>query len=354
MELQWKPDFDRCCQRWQNWWKRTGNISDMVLGTVPGPGAEPGGPPDAMELLSGDIDAFADRLEAWAESRRFLGDTVPGCVLCFGADHFAGLLGAGMTADPVNRTTWITPYVTDWQKAALQVDWDSRIAARTLECVRALRKRFDGRMLISPPHLQGNLDCLAALRGVQPLLFDLIDSPDEVKLALERVNDAFREVIRVFREEFATDKFGTVNRHGLYAPDISGLLQCDFSCMISPEMFREFVQPGLRAEAEAVDYAEYHLDGPDALVHIDALAEVDKIRVVQYQPGAALLDRDWREVYRKLDDSGFGQYFFRPSPELCGWIGRTLRRKQNVFDLAQFQEEDSWRRQVRAIGRNHE
>lgn len=349
IELQWKPDFESICQRWQNWWNRTGTISGMVLGTVPKPGEQPEPPPDAMELLSDSIDTFGDRLERWAESRRFLGDTVPGCVLCFGADHFAGLLGAEMTADPVNRTTWITPCVTDWQKAELRVDWGSRIAARTLECVRALRKRFDGRLLISPPHLQGNLDCLAALRGVQPLLFDLVDSPDEIKLALERVNTAFREVIRVFREEFAVDKFGTVNRHGLYAPGISGLLQCDFSCMISPEMFREFVQPGLRAEAAAVDCAEYHLDGPDALIHIDGLAEIRQIRVVQYQPGAALLDRDWRDVYRKLDAAGFGQYFFRPAPELCDWIRRSLLRQQNVFDLAQFHEETAWRQQAEAI-----
>lgn len=349
MELRCRTDFEALRQRWQNWWEHTGDVSDMVLGTLPKPGTESEPPPDAMELLSDSIDSFGDRLEHWVNSRIFTGDTVPGFVLCFGADHFAGLLGAEMTADPVNRTTWITPCVSDWQKAELRVDWGSRIAARTLECVRALRKRFDGEILISPPHLQGNLDCLAALRGVQPLLFDLVDSPDEVKLALERVNAAFREVIRVFREEFATGEFGSVNRHGLYAPGISGLLQCDFSCMISPEMFREFVLPGLRAEAEAVDYAEYHLDGPDALVHIDALAEVKKIRVVQYQPGAALLNRDWRDVYRKLDSVGFGQYFFRPAPELCDWICHNMSRKQNVFDLSQYQTEEAWQKQAGAI-----
>lgn len=349
MKLQYRSDFEQLRQRWRSWWERTGENSSMVLGTLPAPGGKLEPLPDPMELLDCDVETFGDRLEAWAKSRRFEGDTVPGCVLCFGADHFAALLGAEMTADPVNRTTWITPCVDDWQAAELRVDWGNRIAARTLECVRALRKRFDGQLLISPPHLQGNLDCLAALRGAQPLLLDLIDSPEEVKLALDRVNVAFREVVQVFRREFDTAQFGSVNRHGLYSPGFNGLLQCDFSCMINPEMFREFVLPSLHEEAAAVDYAEYHLDGPGALVHIDGLGEVKGISVIQYQPGAALLDRDWREVYRKLDAAGFGQYFHRPDQKLCDWILRELKSGQAVFDLAQFNNGADWKVQQERI-----
>ncbi len=349
MNLTFKSDFDRVALKWQNWWNSNAGTAPMIVSALPLPGAVPA--PDPMQLVEGDIDEFGDRLEKWAETHTFPEDTVPGCVLSFGADHFAAMLGAEMTVDYANRTTWITPCVDDWNQYEIKVDWNSRIAARTLECARKLRRRFDGKLLISPTHLQGNLDCLAALRGVQPLLFDLIDSPDQVKRALDQVNEAFAEVIKVFREEFDTDSLGSINRHGLYCKGINGLLQCDFSCMINPEMLAEFVLPSLEFEADAVDYAEYHLDGPGAIVHVEALSQVKGIKVIQYQPGAAKLNDDWRELYRKIDDLGVGQFFWRPSKELVDWICSNLSNRRTVLDLLQLETSSELEEYKKIIGR---
>ena len=48
-------------------------------------------------------------------------------------------------------------------------------------------------------------------------------------------------------------------------------VQCDFCCMISAAMFREFVVPGLTEQCDRLDHVMYHLDGTQALHQLDAL-----------------------------------------------------------------------------------
>lgn len=84
--------------------------------------------------------------------------------------------------------------------------------------------------------------------------------------------------------------------------------QCDFSCMINPEMFREFAVPYLREEMRRLDAADYHLDGPGAIGHLEALCEIDELDVIQWQPGAGNAEnQDWSWLYRRIDSLGKGQ-----------------------------------------------
>jgi hypothetical protein len=77
--------------------------------------------------------------------------------------------------------------------------------------------------------------------------------------------------------------------------------------MISAEMFRAFGIPSLRNECAGLDAAEYHLDGPDAIRHLEAVCEIDKIKVIQWQPGAGeAARRDWSELYARIDRLGKG------------------------------------------------
>ena len=50
---------------------------------------------------------------------------------------------------------------------------------------------------------------------------------------------------------------------------------CDFSCMISTQMYEELVVGELLEELDFLDASIYHLDGPDALKHLDRLLAID-------------------------------------------------------------------------------
>lgn len=327
----YKADFQELREFWNGWWNDPLNTRPAVLGVSPKPGMPSSAWPDLY--YSENVDSLIEQLFGWVEHNDFSDDLLPSCIVSFGADHFAGLLGVNLVVDKEAMTTWAEPNVTSWADADIKVRWDGEIGKKTIEYVRALRKACDGKILISPPHLQGNLDCLAAMRKPYELLYDLVDDPKGVHRALEKVDEAFTEVIDVFRSEFDTDQLGAVNRHGIYCPGLAGLLQCDFSCMISPEMFKEFALPSLRHEAETVDYAEYHLDGEGAIQHLEDICSIDAIKVIQWQPGETGLDSDWRELHKRIDALGRGQYFWRPKSELREWVVDELKCRNHCFDL---------------------
>ena len=93
----------------------------------------------------------------------------------------------------------------------------------------------------------------------------------------------------------------------LWSPGKTAKLQCDGSAMFSPEMFREFVLPGLKEQTEYIDYTMYHLDGTQSIVHLDAILEIEKLNAVEWTPQAGEpggTDPRWYPLYRKILESG--------------------------------------------------
>ena len=83
------------------------------------------------------------------------------------------------------------------------------------------------------------------------------------------------------------------------------MLQCDFCYMIGPEMFAKFVLPELRASCKKLTNSFYHLDGPGALPHLDALLDIPELKGIQWVPGDGQPDiTRWPEVYRKIRAAG--------------------------------------------------
>ncbi len=71
--------------------------------------------------------------------------------------------------------------------------------------------------------------------------------------------------------------------------------------------FKEFVLPTIREEMKASDRNIYHLDGPGALRHLDAILEVPEIHAIQWVYGAGNGPaRNWLPVYKKILDAGKG------------------------------------------------
>jgi hypothetical protein len=77
--------------------------------------------------------------------------------------------------------------------------------------------------------------------------------------------------------------------------------------MISPEMFERAVLPSLVAEMRSLDRSIFHLDGPDALRHLDRLLEVPGLHAVQWVYGAGNGPATrWIDVYRRIQAAGKG------------------------------------------------
>jgi hypothetical protein len=77
--------------------------------------------------------------------------------------------------------------------------------------------------------------------------------------------------------------------------------------MISPAMFRRFVAPALTEQCGWVDNALYHLDGTQALPHLDALLSIDTLKAIEWTPQAGIPQGgspEWYSLYRKIRAAG--------------------------------------------------
>jgi hypothetical protein len=335
MDMEFKPGFEAVRARWSRFWK--GEVSDtpMLWCQVPKSGT-PAPYPNGLTFREGPLEPALEGAEAWARSYAFAGDAIPFISPQFGPDHFSLLLGADLKVHPDSpRTGWVIPCVRDWDDAPLEVEWNGYWWTRTIECLRAMRTRFDGRLIVNPPNLQGGLDCLCALRGVEPLLMDLIETPEKIDAAIVRVNRAFDAALKALYAELDLPRYGNSTRHGMFCEEPAGLPQCDFSCMINAEMFRRFALPAIDHEAKAFAQAEYHLDGPGAIRHLEDICAIPEISIIQWQPGAGAGEqKDWWDLHMRIDALGKGQMLHRTDHRFLVKAWREFRQRNQFFSTS--------------------
>jgi 5-methyltetrahydrofolate--homocysteine methyltransferase len=332
MKLEFKVNFGAAAGQWDRFW-RGENTRPSVSAILPMPGVTPVDKPEYAAGAREDFEPVIDRLLAWAETHLFLADAIPHYYLEFSADHFAALLGADLKFIDSGPGGWAVPFVRDLSRAEIRFDRDGYWWQRTVSFAEALRARCDGKLLIASPTLVANADALAAVYGSERLLLAMVDQPDAVHGALAQIDRAHEEILDAFGELFDYARFGSINRHGMYCAGRINVPQCDFSCTISPGMFREFVVPYLTREMERLDAAEYHLDGPDAIEHLEALCEIDALDLIQWVAGAGRGEQqDWTALFDRIDALGKGQ-LRGGSPGVVKEIWQTYNSRKIYFNL---------------------
>jgi hypothetical protein len=145
----------------------------------------------------------------------------------------------------------------------------------------------------------------------------MVERPERVKEAVERVTDAwhdcFRECLHIINRHIP----GSVFWMGIWSDEPAVDLQCDFSIMVSPGMFGDVFLPSLRRQTEMVDRTIYHLDGPGAVRHLDALLSLPRLTGIQWVPGAGAPPMvEWVPLLRKVLESGKRLYIECELPEV--------------------------------------
>jgi hypothetical protein len=98
--------------------------------------------------------------------------------------------------------------------------------------------------------------------------------------------------------------------------------------MLSPRSFQDLIVPELSKLAARLDLPMYHLDGPDAVRHVDALLAMEspEIRVIQWVPGAGAPHAvEWLDLLRKIQDGGKAIFVYAHSPDEVETLARELR-----------------------------
>lgn len=283
------------CEKWSNWQQELAFGQGLELTRNSGDWKYVD---ESLEFL----DSYADINGHAAEGYSFL---LPG-------------LGPVCLAAMISGFSKFTGH-TIWVELEQPMEWDklSDLAALpepdfvkfAIEGVKKLCRRLQSKYVVATPDMGPGLDVLAALRGTNNLLIDLIDCPEQIEKTLVQVDDIWEKYFKLFSSIIDPGNSGCYTQSMRYLSARPMFISyCDFSAMISPEMFGRFAMPTLKRLGNMFNgRMVYHLDGPGQLPHVDQLLSIETLHSIQWVPGAGnpgTLSEKWYDLYKKIINGG--------------------------------------------------
>jgi hypothetical protein len=309
--LAFKPDYAHSKERIDAFWERELIDRPVVQFALLKPPDERVPVPASHHQASAerwlDVEYQTDLKLAQLSNREFLGDTMPVAWPNLGPEVFSALYGCPIHFGDYG-TSWTEPILDDWsQTDDLGLDWQSPYLITLHEMTDALLEKGRGTFITGMTDWHPGGDAIAALREPQKLAMDLLTHPEEVKALLSQIETDYYRVYNVFYEKLQRagqpiSTWTTLVCDGKYYVPSN-----DFSIMISAEMFSEFFLPGIQRECQFLDRSIYHLDGPGALRHLDAILSIPELDALQWVPGAGNQEyARWIDVYQRAQAADKG------------------------------------------------
>ncbi len=271
-------------------------------------------------------------------------DVLPGAITDLGPGSLALFLGSqpGFSEDTVWYHPGIESEPAPEKLPPLRFDKNNHWWKITEDILCRCAEMARGKYVVTCPDLVENMDTLSSLRGAQTLCFDLVERPEWVEEKIREINDvwfaAYQRIYDVIKLEDGSSAFGAFY---IWGPGKVAKVQCDASAMFSPKMYRRFVVPALTTQCEWLDHSLYHLDGTQALIHLEALLEIAPLDAIEWTPQAGIEtggNKRWYDLYRRILSAGKSVQVVNVEPDevvpLLDAIGN-----QGVYLLIQFKNE---------------
>ncbi|MDO8585602.1 MAG: hypothetical protein Q7T82_01035 [Armatimonadota bacterium] len=260
--------------------------------------------PDSLEHRWTDIDYRLAQMELGG-NLYYGGESIPNMWCNLGPGCTASFLGSGIDFKP--ETCWFEHIVQDWDSFEFRIDPDNRWWKLIKDMTAAAVAASKGRYFVGHTDLSGVTDILSHLCGPDKLCVDMLERPEKVVKARAAATKIwfglYEELYDIVNRDGQME--GSCSWMGIWHPGKTYPLQCDFSCMISPRMFEDYVLPELVEQGRYLDHVIYHLDGPGAVRHLDALLaapEITGIQWIQGSGGGPILQ--WLPLLKKVQRAG--------------------------------------------------
>ena len=307
MHLLYKDDWPAAETRLRAYWANAA-VDRAAIG-VTAPRAEPlpgpPAPPSPTDLASRwtDPEYLIGSAEAAFRATHFGGEAVPSLFVNLGPGILAAYLGSEPTFD--DSTVWFGELPDfDWG-CPPQFDPGNVWWRTTRRITEACAEALAGKALVGVTDLGGGSDVLAALRGTQNLLLDLVLNPGPVGEWMDHLAALWCRLYDELHAMTRDPEGGGVMWLALWAPGSMYNVASDFGCMVSPTMFDRFIAPEIETLCRHLDHSLYHLDGPDATRHLDRLLAIPELGGIQWTPGAGVPQAaEWLPMLRRIQDAG--------------------------------------------------
>lgn len=305
--MRYKPNAEESRRRWLEFWDRENHDRPLLDLAAVVPDARPRpvpAPPTLYERWT-DIDYRIALNRSHLDGVVYVGDSFPVMWPNLGPDFLGATFGADLIFQ--ETTSYSVPCLTEdspLPEFLQDNSWWQRMVAMT----RAFVEDAQGDYLVGITDLHPGMDGVVSLRGAEQTALDMVDRPEQAVALARRLSEAYLEQLRMLHG--ITSKNGPAagcsNWMNIWHPELWYVTSCDFICMISREMFDAHIAPLLQWEARMLDGRTlFHLDGPGALRHLDALLDIPEIAGIQWVPGAAQPSaRAWIPLLQKIQSRG--------------------------------------------------
>ncbi|MFH1905151.1 MAG: hypothetical protein ABIK53_06505 [bacterium] len=354
--MKYKENWPEARERWIAYWN--GDIIDRPIILMMVPKKEIHQVPEPKDPFTKwtDIDYEIKRKEAIHHSRYYLGEAIPH------TRH--GMAWSAYYGGPVKYqpdSIWLEPCIESWDKTPdWKKDWNDWGWKHLKKAVRETAKTAAGKYSVGLPpllHACPN-DMLSMMRGPSRFLMDLIEYPEEVKHALKMMRQNYPPMydeLYTIIHSYGFEGYG--NWWPVWSKERLGIWQSDVSAMISPEMYEEFIVPEIEELSSTVKYSFYHLDGPDAIKHVDRICDVSGIHTIQWMPGAGQKPGalQWMNLFKRIQAKNKGILIYMGVNDLetiikelnprklILWMGaKTVTEAKEIFKKAAFWTAKYW------------
>ena len=312
--MLYNDHWDDLKQRMTGYWEREAMDRACAAIMVKKPGYEDFGEHNFYY----DVET-ADRMhrERFA-NHHYFGESLPCLFPYFGTAGIAEYTGCKPERTP--RTTWFEPWMAD--------DDEPDASRITYKCPEAFQQQKDaiaklidlskGDYLVSVTDNCGVLDALAAIRGTDNLMMDMLADPEFVEEGVRNLLPIYKKTQEELFDLVKDNNDGSVlSWMHLWAPKRLAQMQCDLSVMISQEMFNRFAMPELEELCDFLDYPVYHFDGQEQIRHLDSLLSLKKLRAIQWTPVAGQPPTsNFIPVLQKIQKAGKNLMLMLPKHEV--------------------------------------
>lgn len=264
---------------------------------------------------AGDMRSYLLDCDAHARSTVHYGESLPNYSMDISPDQHAMFFGGRVECRDGQYTNWVKPIADELSELDLTFDRNCE-AVRTLEgALRAAADFADGRFLVHVPDYHSNLDTLSALLSPQNLCYELIDNPELLEEKLDQINSVYNEIYDIFYRAGRMEENGALGWLPLYCEGRVAVIQCDFSCMISPRDAVKYLIPSLERELDSLDHSVYHYDGSGALGHFEDVMAIKRLDCLQWKPDPGEKTYDRMHLLLRAQELGKSVWLYDWSPE---------------------------------------
>ena len=303
-----KERFDEIRYNYNQWWNH--KIDRPIAGLVVEERYLNGLEPIAPLLTQANCtdltyspEQIADRIVYEMSKNEYYGDAFPFFNMsCFGPGIVAAFLGACI--DNSTGNVWFHPEEKKHiSELSFKYDPQNKWLLRIKAICAALVDRFEDKALVGMVDLGGVMDILSTFRPSDQLLLDLYDEPYEVKRLCWEIHELWLS----FHNELNSiiGKNGYTDWSGILSDQTSYIIQSDFTYMISPDAFKEFVLDEVVKTCKCLNHSIWHLDGVGELPHLDMLLNINDLDGIQWVPGVGMPPcEEWLDIYSKIAQAG--------------------------------------------------